>query len=478
MSNLEFNSYFDDESPDEMNKRIRRYRRAVQNRSDSENLPSPDIIEDLVNYCIDNDKYVEALEFCSLWIEYYPSSNDAWVKKGMAALNLSMFETAVSSFERALHYNPNDAEILIYKADALENLDELILAEDTINTALRIDPSNDEAFLILGNIYQKKGNYEEAVKVYSYLINNDEFKRDVLQEIAFCYTIIGDYKLAIENYNLAIDEDPYDFELWFNLGIIYSQNEQFNKALDAYDMVLAIQEDFYPAIVQKADSYSALGKLAEAITWYETALVYTPKDKDVMQQLAGAYADNEDFGKAINLFTKIIGKHPYNYQAYFGRGVCLDALEQFEEAIKDYNRALEFNKNVVELWYAKGDTHYNLTQRYDAVDSYKKVIELDPFNFECMEDLGRLYIELDSLSYAEEILLECASLSPNHANAYYLLGKIKAFQKMLPQAAQFISDAIKLDLTISEVFEDEKQEYLEKKVDLKKLTTLIIEKSK
>ena len=43
MSNLEFNNYFDDESPDEMNRKIRRYRKAVQNRSDSENLPTPDI---------------------------------------------------------------------------------------------------------------------------------------------------------------------------------------------------------------------------------------------------------------------------------------------------------------------------------------------------------------------------------------------------------------------------------------------------
>src|SRR5690606_38154983 len=107
------------------------------------------------------------------------------------------------------------------------------------------------------------------------------------------------------------------------------------------------------------------------------------------------------------LFTKLIAKHPYNYQAYFGRGICLDALEQFEEAIADYNRALEFNNNVAELWYAKGDTHFNLSQRFDAVESYKKVIELDPFNFECMEDLGRLYIDLDKYSYAEEVLLEC-----------------------------------------------------------------------
>lgn len=473
MSNLEFNSYFDDESPDEMNKRIRRYRKAVQNRSDSENLPSPDIIEDLVNYCIDNDKFIEAHEFCTLWLEYYPSSTDAWVKKGLSALNLSMFETALSSFERALHYNPNDVETLIYKADALENLDELIFAEETINLALRLDPNNDEAYLILGNILQKKGDYEEAIKVYNYIINIEDFKRDVLQEIAFCYTVMGDYKKSVEYYNLAIDEDPFDYELWFNIGVIYSQNEQYTKAIDSYDMVLAIQEDFYPAIVQKADSFSAIGKLSEAISWYEIALEYAPKDREVMQQLAGAYADNEEYGKAIKLFTKVIAKFPYNYQAYFGRGICFDALEQFEEAILDYNRALEFNNNVVELWYAKGDTHYNLSQKYDAVDSYKKVIELDPFNFECMEDLGRLYIELNKLVYAEEVLLECASLSPKHATAYYLIGKIKAYQGRLEESAKYISDSLKLDSDIIEIFKEEKSDYLNQNVKLKKLTKLI-----
>lgn len=473
MSNLEFNNLFDDESPEEMNKKIRRYRRAVQNRTDSDNLPSPDIIEDLVNYCIDNDKFVEAQEFCSLWLEYYPNSADAWLKKGLAALNLNMYESALSAFERSLFFSPNDVETLVYKADALENLDELALAEETISDALRLDPNNDEAYLILGNIHQKKGDYEEAIKIYGYLVNDEEFRRDVLQEIAFCYTVIGDLGQAIVNYKMAIDEAPYDYELWFNLGAVYSQNEQQSKAIDSFEMALAIQEDFYPAIAQMADSYSALGKLAEAIQWYEKALEYTPKDKEIMHQLAGAYADNEEFGKALKLFSKLIEKYPYNYQAYFGRGVCYDALEQFDAAIADYNRALEFNDNVAELWYAKGDTHYNLMQRFEAINSYKKVIEIDPFNFECMEDLGRLYIELDMLDYAEDTLLECTSLSPKLASAYYLLGKIKAFQGELQSAATYIANAILLDSNIKDVLSDEEDDYINKEVKLKQLEKLI-----
>ncbi|MER3329648.1 MAG: hypothetical protein RIF34_08740, partial [Candidatus Kapaibacterium sp.] len=66
---------------------------------------------------------------------------------------------------------------------------------------------------------------------------------------------------------------------------------------------------------------------------------------------------------------------------------------------------------------------------------------------------------------------------PKHAIAYYLIGKIRAFQKQLPQAAQFISDAIKLDMTISELFEDEKEDFLERKVNIKKLTNLILDKA-
>ena len=202
-------------------------------------------------------------------------------------------------------------------------------------------------------------------------------------------------------------------------------------------------------------------------------------DVDIQDQVAVTHVDQIFFNEmstsveAIYLFP-LPENAMITSMVYWFNGQRYEAeIRERQEAIADYNRALEFNQNIVELWYAKGDTHYNLSQKFEAVDSYKKVIELDPFNFECMEDLGRLYIELDSLVFAEEILLECASLSPNHANAYYLIGKIYALQNKMNKSAKFISDAIKLDNTIADLLAEEKSDYINSKVDFNKLNTLI-----
>jgi tetratricopeptide (TPR) repeat protein len=475
MSNLDFNNYFDDQSPDDMNRRIRKYRRAVQSRKNPNELPSPDIIEDLVNYCLDNEKFVEAGEFANLWLEYYPYSSEAHTKKGLSALNLDMYETAISSFDNALKFNPNDSEILIYKADALESMNELIIAEQTIEFVLKLDPHNDDAYLIYGSILQKKADYDEAIRIYNFIVESEDHKQEALQELAVCYTILSEYEKAIDCYNQLIDEDPYDFEQWFNLSLVYSYNNQYEKAIDCLDMTLAIEEDYYPAIVQKGDNYSAIGKLAEAIEFYELSTEYVPFDKDVARNLASAYADNEQFGHAIKLFTKLIEKHPYNYQAYFGRGICLDALEQFDSALDDYNRALEFNQSVAELWYAKGDTHYNLSQNYEAITAYKKVIEIDPFNIECMEDLGRLYLDLNMLDYSEEILTECLSLTPNHSEVSYLIGKIHSFNNRFKSAAKYFFNAFSINKDLILLFDEERSDYKKNNVNIRKLRNAIEE---
>src|SRR5438105_1985089 len=106
---------------------------------------SPEILEALVDYCIENDKFEEALHFSKLLTDHAPFSADAWHRRGMIEAHHAHFDDALASYERALSLDPNDAELLINYGIVLEALGRTTDALQTFDRALTSDPANDDA---------------------------------------------------------------------------------------------------------------------------------------------------------------------------------------------------------------------------------------------------------------------------------------------------------------------------------------------
>lgn len=462
----EFQNNFDGENPDDMNKKIRMYRKALRNsKADDNSLPSPEIIEDLVNYCIENEKYDEAYDFSALWIEYFPFSSEAWQKRGIAQLHLNMPKNSIKSLEKAISINPSDAESFINLSAASDTLGNHEKALEYIEEAIRIEPDNEDALFQYGLTLQNLFMYEKAEEVFKYLLQNEDFKQEALIELGFIASTIGNYQEAIHYNKLSIDEDPYDYNQWYNLGMLYFDNEQFIHAVEAFDMALAIKEDFVSALVYKAKSYAEAGKPAEAIIGFNEALLLVPDDTETMMQLAGVYADAGDYAQAIQLYTVLADRRPFNYEPYFNRGLCHDALEHYTKAIKDYDRALEFNTNVPELWHAKADALYNKGDIFDAIDCYKMVVELDPFNYSALLDLAEVYFEIEKFEYCIQTLDELVNISPKLFEANYLYSKVYALLGNYKKAASYLEKSIFL----SKKKVDYKSDFLDLGIDYKEV---------
>ena len=61
-----------------------------------------------------------------------------------------------------------------------------------------------------------------------------------------------------------------------------------------------------------------------------------------------------------------------------------------------------------------------------AVGKFSRVLELDPSNIEARRNLGMAFMELGELEKAREHLIEAATLDPNDAWSYVVLGNILA----------------------------------------------------
>lgn len=63
--------------------------------------------------------------------------------------------------------------------------------------------------------------------------------------------------------------------------------------------------------------------------------------------------------------------------AWFNRGVILNGLRQYIEALSSYDRALEIQPDNAETWFNRGVALNNLSRHTEAIESYERALELD-----------------------------------------------------------------------------------------------------
>ena len=144
--------------------------------------------------------------------------------------------------------------------------------------------------------------------------------------------------------------------------------------------------------------------------------------------LKGLTAHNkENYNEAINIYTRILNRdirsniktiiHVHRGMAYYSSG-------QIENAINDFNKALELDpENTSARYYLAMNSRVN--KKYDdALIDLEKCIDKDPFNLEYLTARGEIYFEAGNKEKAVSDLKYVLSLEKDYMPAEILLKKI------------------------------------------------------
>ena len=108
--------------------------------------------------------------------------------------------------------------------------------------------------------------------------------------------------------------------------------------------------------------------------------------------------------------------HP---DAYLNRGVTLESLKRFDEAIQDFDRAISLNPTNAEAYSNLGITENHLKHYDNALAKYDEAISIDP---KCAEAYSNRGITLGELKKYDEALInfdQAIALNPDIPEAYW-----------------------------------------------------------
>lgn len=78
-----------------------------------------------------------------------------------------------------------------------------------------------------------------------------------------------------------------------------------------------------------------------------------------------------------------------------GRGAANLDLEEYNEAILDFNKAIELDNTKLGNYYYRGLAYYNLKQYKEAIDDFSVAIEGCPSDIRAYEKRGDAYCRIE-----------------------------------------------------------------------------------
>jgi len=154
------------------------------------------------------------------------------------------------------------------------------------------------------------------------------------------------------------------------------------------------------------------------------------------------------------LWRDTIRKNPKAWIAYNNLGFDLASKERYEEALEYYKKALELKPDFAEVYYNTGIVFAKTDCPTEAVEYFQKALELNPLELKIHSDLGLALSRLgkyeESLKHLEQFL----AIDPEDATAWYNKGVVFSQMGRMPDAISCYKKALTLDPKMAVVYND------------------------
>lgn len=168
--------------------------------------------------------------------------------------------------------------------------------------------------------------------------------------------LLGEAYIYLEKWNeaervfvQAYHRDPTDSKILVNLAQLHSSRLRalgFDDELDLYQQALALNPIDVEAGIAAADYLLLQNRETEAIKLLEKFHFLNPNHLGVLMSLGRLYIVKGQAMKIFETYERILSIDPNNADAYYNLGIAYYNREDFENAIRFFERAIALNNHV------------------------------------------------------------------------------------------------------------------------------------
>ena len=276
-----------------------------------------------------------------------------------------------------------------YYASAIA-LQEAEFEEDAIvqlREAVRLDTDFNLAHSLLGDLYRKRGNYEQAAVAYENACRIDPWAFSDHLKLGEVYKALERFSDAISVLRRACQLAPDSAEANYTLGTCYYETKNYELAAAFCSRAADLDPDNETILAGLGDIYGHTGDDYHAIKAYKQALEINPNHYDVMIRLGMVYLRMERYAPAQFILEKAIAAAPRQTEPHIALGYCLLCQHQLQAARNQYGQALVLDPGSFAAQNGIGvacmieyldDPDRNFDLCVAAVEAWHASLELNP----------------------------------------------------------------------------------------------------
>ena len=254
----------------------------------------------------------------------------------------------------------------------------------------------EEQIKHLKNLIAEAKTPEDIEKIKAGFAEIDrEFLANLKIEEGIQFRAVKDYSNSLASFNKAAELSPNNFLVYFNRGGLYSDLQQYNLAVDDYKKSIYLKPNnpgIYVIYNNLGNIYSKLKNYRQAVEYYTKAIAIYSKVAPTYCNRGSAYLKLEDYDRAIRDFysaldllqsgaevayktyEKLDREQIYEAlsDAYLNRGIEYANNRQYEKAIADFTKAIEFTPNEGLIYNNRGVCYEALGNTRQAQSDYQK----------------------------------------------------------------------------------------------------------
>ena len=410
-------------------------------------------------------------------------------EKYLLRSNNSDLESAVNYYIQAIKQNPKIPETYYRLASLMFENGQISLdsAIEQCEVAVGIDPENTNAHLYKGYFLKIARDFDEAEKEFKNAINLNpiksarprlilatllyekinnvkpslvDFIRMVYYACSGCVTVLWDLpslkmlyrnvsddakvfmfksyggflekikksSAAVATYDTAAECTGRDEYFYNKIGDICIKEHAPEIALDAYKKVLEANPYDRVALIKQATLIQTHfpEKIDDAIDCYTKLLETEPENDKVYYELGHLYLQKNESLPAINAFSMALEKDDENPFYHNSMAFALVQLEQYDDAIEHYQRAININPDP--YWtsivcQALGSVYFEIKHNHEAaIVLYQTAAVLNPESEESHIAIGDTYYSVDDFDNAIKAYCDAIKINPENAKSYCKCG--------------------------------------------------------
>jgi tetratricopeptide (TPR) repeat protein len=271
------------------------------------------------------------------------------------------------------------------------------------------------------------GDYAGAIEAFEMALIATPHSDAVYYRRGLAYFDLGDNLKAVADYTKSIEIQPQQKDAYYARALVRLILKNFNGALEDINKSIGFGRDYAPAYQLKGTICQKLAQRQDAIQAYKLAASLYLKQQDVAnskvclakaEELAPrnaialpvsygaaiAKAETGDLWGAAQAADNAVRDNPQDAQAYCCRGVIHLMRSQAQQAIADFNRAIQLDPKTHTAYRHRGKMRQEMGDLQGAIGDFGLALEINPQDWQVHCFRAKAYSAMGSYVQALEDL--------------------------------------------------------------------------